>query len=80
MTIRHMCAAIVTVAASLAFFVQPAVAQRETGACVAACDRTPASEAQKQCCETRCFCDHPPDYMSPHDRAVACEDVKTLCR
>jgi hypothetical protein len=80
MTIRHVCAAIVTVAASLAFFVQPAEAQRTTGACIKACDRLPLSKKQADCCVATCFCQYPPDYMSPKEKSDSCAGMDVLCR
>jgi len=80
MMIRRLCAAILTAVVSVLFFVNPAAAQRTTNVCLDLCDKLPASETQKLCCQARCFCDYPPDYMSPHDRMSACKDAKALCR
>lgn len=80
MTIRRICAAILTAAVSLLFFIQPASAQRSTRVCLDVCDKIPVSATQKLCCQARCFCEYPPDYMSPSERRSACKDAAALCR
>jgi hypothetical protein len=80
MMIRRLCAAILTAAVIVLFFVDPAAAQRTTNVCLDVCDKLPASATQKLCCQARCFCEYPPDYMSPQERRSACKDVKLLCR
>ena len=80
MTIRHACAAIVTVAMALAFFVQPAEAQRATGACLKTCDQLPLSKKQADCCIATCFCQYPPDYFSPQAKSDSRAGMDVPCR